>query len=152
MYQNWQISGMSYISGGAKEHFRVFGDKVDNGSNGQAHDTTKNKSESMVFLQIGFPLYHWIYERKQRNWKIESSRCCFYQDWQPMLAHCTFGDEHMYSVHISEGYCGRYDEPSWLPSSTYIYLDFQLFHDKAKRTQLGNLLHWTWNIFVIHNK
>ena len=53
-----QISGMSYISGGAKEHFGVFGDKVDNGSNRKAHGTAKNKSESLVFLQIGFPLYH----------------------------------------------------------------------------------------------
>ena len=32
--------------------------------------------------------------------------------------------------------------PSWLPYSTYLYLDFHLFvfHDKAKRTQQGNLL------------
>ena len=29
---------------------------------------------------------------------------------------------------------------SWLPYSTYLYLDFHLFHDKAKRTQQGNLL------------
>ena len=28
---------MSYISGGAKEHFRIFGHKVDNSSNGEAH-------------------------------------------------------------------------------------------------------------------
>ena len=28
---------------------------------------------------------------------------------------------------------------SWLPYSTYLYLDFHLFHDKAKRTQQGNL-------------
>ena len=31
--------------------------------------------------------------------------------------------------------------PSWLPYSTYLYLDFHLlFHDKAKRTQQGDLL------------
>ena len=30
--------------------------------------------------------------------------------------------------------------PSWLPYSTYLYLGFYLFHDKAKRTQQGNLL------------
>ena len=29
---------------------------------------------------------------------------------------------------------------SWLPYSTYVYLDFHLFHDKAKRTQQENLL------------
>ena len=29
---------------------------------------------------------------------------------------------------------------SWLPYSTYLYLDFHLFHDEAKRTQQGNLL------------
>ena len=29
---------------------------------------------------------------------------------------------------------------SWLPYSTYLYLDFHLFHDKAKRTQQGDLL------------
>ena len=29
---------------------------------------------------------------------------------------------------------------SWLSNSTYLYLDFHLFHDKAKRTQQGNLL------------
>ena len=29
---------------------------------------------------------------------------------------------------------------SWLPYSTYLYLDFHVFHDKAKRTQQGNLL------------
>ena len=30
--------------------------------------------------------------------------------------------------------------PSWLPNSTYLHLDFHLFHDKAERTQQGNLL------------
>ena len=29
---------------------------------------------------------------------------------------------------------------SWLPYSTYLYLDFHLFHDQAKRTQQVNLL------------
>ena len=40
---------------------------------------------------------------------------------------------------------------SWLPYSTYLYLDFHLlFYDKAKRTQQGNLLghcldrHFLW--------
>ena len=40
--------------------------------------------------------------------------------------------------------------PSWLPYSTSLYLDFHLllfvvhvFHDKAKRTQQGNLLRYT---------
>ena len=31
---------------------------------------------------------------------------------------------------------------SWLPYSTYLYLDFHFFHDKAKRTQQRNLLFW----------
>ena len=43
-------------------------------------------------------------------------------------------------------------EYNWLPYSTYLYLDFHLFlfvfHDKAKRTQQGNLLvsmlHCSW--------
>ena len=48
-------------------------------------------------------------------------------------------------VHTSEGYCGRYVRPSWLPYSTYMYLDFHLlFHDKTKRTQQGNLLGTSW--------
>ena len=35
--------------------------------------------------------------------------------------------------------------PSWLPYSTYLYLDFHLlFHDKTKRTQQGNLLGTSW--------
>ena len=29
---------------------------------------------------------------------------------------------------------------SWLPYSTYLYLDFHLFHDQAKRKQQGDLL------------
>ena len=29
------------------------------------------------------------------------------------------------------------DRSSWLPYSSYLYLDFNLFHDKAKRTQQG---------------
>ena len=29
---------------------------------------------------------------------------------------------------------------SWLPDSTHLFLDFHLFHDKAKRTHQGNLL------------
>ena len=39
---------------------------------------------------------------------------------------------------------------SWLPYSTYLYLDFHLFHDKAKRTQQGDMLGlgyqggWDW--------
>ena len=36
------------------------------------------------------------------------------------------------------------DPPSWLPYSTYPYLGFHfVFHDKAKRTQQGNLLRST---------
>ena len=38
------------------------------------------------------------------------------------------------------GHCHNVESwipPSWLPYSTYLYLDF---HDKAKRTQQGDLL------------
>ena len=39
-------------------------------------------------------------------------------------------------------YHRQWTETSWLPYSTYLYLDFHLlFHDKAKRTQQGYLLH-----------
>ena len=34
----------------------------------------------------------------------------------------------------------QYPPPlSWLPYSTYLYLDFHVFHDKAERTWQGNL-------------
>ena len=36
--------------------------------------------------------------------------------------------------------CGTLLWPSWLPYSTSLYLDFHLFHEKAERTQQGNLL------------
>ena len=39
-----------------------------------------------------------------------------------------------------------WDSTNRLPDSFYLYLDFHFFHDKAKRTQQGNLLgqHWAF--------
>ena len=50
-----------------------------------------------------------------------------------------------YSILIRWKQCVHAGNTSWLPYSTYMYLDFHLlFHDKAKRTQQGNLLGTSW--------
>ena len=47
-------------------------------------------------------------------------------------------------VKTFEGDFAEWVMSSWLPYSTYLYLDFHLFHDKGKRTQQGNLLGHVW--------
>ena len=72
--------------------------------------------------------------------------------WSKSLSehlNCLLHGEQLTAVRL------LWSDLSWLPYSTYLYLDFHLcvclcvsfvFHDKAKRTQQGNLLVRPWPV------